>query len=241
MPRAAIKRATLILFAATAPVVRAGLVVDLVPDPRQVAYLQGDHVAVNVYVHQSPSSSPAALTALTLDFSSNFFGILPDFAFSLPNTDSGVRFWHLGPACGSQCYTVDDDLGQYFPYLLSFMLTPTTPLSDAIILPADGSRSLIGTLEATILPQKGVLTLDVLNQHPELGPGAAAHVQFLSSGDEAIWRAQAGQITGGTYRFAVGVPEPSSLLLVSAFRLLLLRKSASRLSSNKNCAIHPFR
>ncbi len=84
-----------------------------------------------------------------------------------------------------------------------------------IMLPGDGSMYRIGTTEVTMPGADGTYTLDVLNAaetHPDKGGQFRWGFGLVGGDPITVWRASAGDVTGGTLDMVVGtVTTPSTV------------------------------
>ena len=208
----------------------AGLVVDLVPQPSiffpiGAGYAPGEVVLTDVFLRNDQPGESIQIRYLQFDFSHTD----PHLGISLPHSDeqsSDVRFWNIGIFGCKGCYSIDDDIIGDPPNIISIEWIFDFPLEEQIILPGDGSNITIGVLEVTMPNSFDFFLLDLLNAG-ETDPTLGAELRFGFGEDDpfTVWRAEDGQISGGSFKFLVGVPEPSTLMLLAiGGSLLALRR-----------------
>ena len=233
---------SVLLWAAAA---HAGVVVELSPMPSSSpglpkgAYLGGELVSVDVLLTQNPPSDDVFIRFLRFDFDDTD----SDLQLSLPVLDdgTGIGFWDFSSTgCGLGCYAIDDDLGGDQPGRISIEWQLDFPAPDfQLTLPGDGSPLLVGTLEVRMPPLLGRYHLDVLNAD-ETDPNFGGELGFGFGDDDPIttWRAEFGDITGGTFDFSSGIPEPSTLLLLALGAGALLRRGQKYGAWSACCSRH---
>lgn len=197
---------------------RAGVAISLDLSPSSEAwlppgaYLNGEWVNVEVFARQFGYEHDVPIHYLsfdTLNTSQALFLITPP-------TGKGVEFWEFAGGCSTDCYSIDDDLADIPQGYLSlrWKLDPSLSTPSPVVLPGNGLPIHLGTLLLALPFQSGSYVIDLVNADRRVGTGA--EFQFWPAGSDTpiVWTAANGEITGGFAQIAVGVPEPSVLLVL---------------------------
>ncbi len=209
-------------------VVRAGVVVELVPEPPPFLgryYLPDQVVRTEVFIRQDPAAEDHFIRYLQFDFSNSH----PELGLSLPvpQARAGIHFWDFESTRldTGVLYEIDDDLLGSPSSLISVSWDRPFPLPDlGLILPGNGDPIRIGIIDARMpyfLPE---VQLDFLNADAS-DPSLGAELRFGFGTDEppTTWRAEFGDIRGGRFTYQI-IPEPTTLTLLVGGVMLIRRR-----------------
>jgi hypothetical protein len=212
-----------------APLAHAGAVISLVPEaPNDGSiYWPGEHVQIDVYA-QLNANSPATIRLRMAEFdladSSPELDVMPIGNHPLQQTQpilGPIPFWNFGGStacandetvCGTNYY-VDGSISA--DDMLNITYTGSTSSASLLVVLRQSAPTLLGSLEVTMPNMAGVFLLDTLNADAtDFNIGGEIRFGFSPIKKSTVWRAEDGEITGGQYRFLVGVPEPGTLALL---------------------------
>ena len=182
------------------------VVVELVPN-QPAPYVGGELLTVDVWLH-SQVSSDECLDAVQFDFS---------------DTDPALS---LAPTFTFDLSAIPNDIGAYgvipeLPVPVVGLWHDAVSPENYLPLPAEGSLH-IGSIGLQLPTSPGVYRLDLLNRdEPDIQLGAIIFTNVCAFGQ--VWRAFTGEITGGTFDFAVEEPIPTvsewGLIVMTCFLL----------------------
>lgn len=198
----------------------AGLRIDLRPVQPGPFYQSNTTVDVNVFLVDTGNPQEAIqLRGVFLDFSDSHSSYTypdPDGAGSLPaNTFSWINPFFIGATF------------QFLPQTSWVYPLPTPNPLFQITVPDNGEVQ-VGSMKVNVGPLGGSKFLDAMNDDVA-DPNFGARVDFGFGGPNdpvTTWRAFDGQLTGGVVELTP-VPEPSSLLLILAGAMSLIRRRTS--------------
>ena len=225
------------LLLAVASAAQAGVIVDLVPATAG-PYAQDESVDVDIMLRQDPTDGDHSLRFIQFDFNTTApeLTLIPLTIHRLTNSPN-IRFWNFvgvtncvnstDAACGSGHF-LEDVLNGPRGRILSATYYFTDPLdlgentTAQRILPGNGDAVKVGVMRVRMPTQDGVFMLDVVNAtetNPDVG-GVDVRWGFgfdVNGEPLTTWRANTGEITGGTLTFCVGNPpgDPCPDLLVN--------------------------
>lgn len=202
------------LTLAVVSVAQAGAVVELVPD-HSGPYALGEAVLFEVQLSQSPTGDDQLLRYAQFDFTATD----PLLSPALPVTFPSVKFW----STDDTCHYIEDDLAGARPNVVSMAYYFADPLvlgpnpTDQLGLPGDGTSMKIGDLQITCPETVGTYDLDVMNAGQADADVGGADIRFgfeLVTGVDVLttWRANTGELTGGSYAVICGGIPPSTVL-----------------------------
>lgn len=211
----------LLLISSTA---HAGIVIDLVSTPLSdpglpsLQFYGHADVVVDVFLSQDQQASDIYINYMQFDLINST--VVEGINFPITDQHLDISFWDFSNIqCGLLCYSVDDDIRDDHQGIISMEWIFGDRFQDfRLSIPGDGSQVHVGTLEYFVPRELGNGVLDLVN------PAAFDSVtgaEFRFSTDpsnmdpEEVWRYNTGDISGGDITFQVGVPEPSTLLLIS--------------------------
>ena len=185
-------------------IVQAGAVIELRPVVSTNVYnpcgtyLRGETVTVEVYASQSPAGNLELLRLVQLDFTDS------DPSLVLPATVTWA-------ATTNHFAFLADDGGTAKRHSNTFHGNTAIPdlgpnASEQLNLPADGTCVKLGEFDVRMPTASGTFLLDVMNAtSTDADRGAQIRFGFSLGGTSPItaWRADTGDLTGGTYSFDV--------------------------------------
>ncbi len=216
------------LLLAVASAAQAGVIVDLVPATAG-PYAQDQSVDVDIMLRQDPTDGDHSLRFIQFDFNTTApeLTLIPPRTHDLTPTD--IRFWNFvgvtncvnstDAACGSGHF-LEDVLNGPRGRILSatYFFTDPADLGENAtaqrILFGNGDAVKVGVMRVKMPLQDGVFMLDVVNAaetNPDVG-GVDVRWGFgLNVNAEPLttWRANTGEITGGTMEMCVGAKCPN--------------------------------
>lgn len=223
------------LLLAVASAAQAGVIVDLVPQTAG-PYAQDQSVEVDVMLRQDPTDTDHSLRFIQFDFNTTAseLTLIPPRTHDLTPTD--IRFWNFvgvdncsnstDAACGSGHF-LEDVLNGPRGRILSatYYFTDPADLGEnptaQRILPGNGGAVKVGVMRVKMPLQDGTFILDVVNAaetNPDVG-GVDVRWGFgfdVNGEPLTTWRANTGEITGGTLGMCVGAICGCTVNLVSA-------------------------
>jgi hypothetical protein len=178
-----------------------GIVVDIVPDQAE-PYSGGESVKLDFWL-RSEQPGNLFLRGIRFDFHDTDQALITAeeflFDYSAVLSPNAIQYWmnwtYPSLPVPSTWMALD-----CFCKSNWMLLTPDDPIH-------------IGSLDVELPNQPAIYRLDVLNaDEPDWSIGALIYV--AAGAPSPYWRAYTGEITGGTYDFAV-IPEPSVVILIS--------------------------
>lgn len=212
------------LLLAMASAAQAGVIVDLVPATAG-PYAQDESVDVDIMLRQDPTDGDHSLRFIQFDFNTTApeLTLIPPTIHRLASSPN-IRFWNFvgvtncsnseDAACGSGHF-LEDVLNGPRGRILSatYFFTDPADLGENTtaqrILRGNGDAVKVGVMRVKMPLQDGVFMLDVVNAtetNPDVG-GVDVRWGFgLNVNGEPLttWRANTGEITGGTMEMCVG-------------------------------------
>jgi len=219
------------LSLALASVAQAGVVVNLVRTPDKGAYNAGEVVDVEVFLQQDTIDVDHFLRQIQFDLNASNPALvlaLPKTHERTFVTTDDVFFWYFGSL--NRCTTIPAICGE-FHFLVQALNSTVNPGPGIISatygidnfdntvklardtgiqlkLPGDGTAVKVGQLKVTMPLASGSYKLDLINA-AEANADKGGQVRYgfsLGGTTETItaWKANGGQVTGGTYTFVVG-------------------------------------
>ncbi|MCH7597340.1 MAG: hypothetical protein IID35_12390, partial [Planctomycetes bacterium] len=214
------------LLLAMVSAAQAGVIVDLVPATAG-PYAQDQSVDVDIMLRQDPTGSDHSLRFIQFDCNTTAaeLTLIPPTIHSLANSPN-IRFWNFvgvtncatstDAACGSGHF-LEDVLNGPRGRILSATYYFTNPAdlgentTAQRILPGNGDAVKVGVMRVRMPSQDGAFMLDVVNAtetNPDVG-GVDVRWGFgfnVNGEPLTTWRANTGEITGGTLEMCVGPP-----------------------------------
>lgn len=221
-----ISKLTFMLLLLISSTAHAGIVIDLVSTPLSdpglpphTFYGHAD-VVVDVYLRQDQNSSDIFINYLQFDLSSS--SEMEGIDFPIMDQQLGIPFWDISTVeCGLLCYSIDVDIRDDPLGIISMeWILGDRFLDYRLSIPGDGTQVHIGTLEYFVPRDAGQGFLDLIRSfYIDPDPFQGAEIRFstdpLNMNPEEVWRHDTSEISGGFIHYQVGVPEPSTLLLIS--------------------------